>query len=692
MADEYTFKDLGFSPLLAKDDLVFGALDDLPAGESYNGTTDLVSDSVSPTDLLSGEFVEHLINAKDGHIRSADCNAYDDGTGYFLGWDPTLEDYVFFIGNSAGNKLTWDGTTLSITGALSASTIDIGDSDSTSFHVDADGNMWLGAATFATAPFTVANTGAMSIGGADASSFNVDISGNIWSGATTFAAAPFSVSNAGAIVGTSATISGSLASQTVFNAGEDLLQSDLVGITSTDNVKRHSPTALPTTFDQTATMTADTVYSNNIQHGILTKLTTSLYAFLLYDVDGGVFDPKIFKIPITPSTGAVGTLQTDGGVIGILGAGITSLDMVAAGTNKVLMCASTANNVRAVIEDLSGTPTSGTEVSVDTTNCDDAFCEYISDSHVLIFYRDTSAASIVFAKYTLSGTTLTLSSSGTVTTPVGTFTLRGVRRIESTDNFLLIIQNSTDGSAQAAVTNYSTESSTFTATGAWVNLPSDIDILATQGVNVVFASAYNGMGTRMFLSFATSTTNVATFLCTIGGNTPSFGAVMNTTRGVSAGYTLTQANGRCSFLCTMDGTTLTTKLLEIDTTDADFTTRVSSAITAIDNTLESDAIGAAFHVNPVRMGVIGFDGGNDDIEVGTGLYTLPPAIGIVKADASSGADVTVVVSGPIANMNLDTSAAKYHADIGGLLTEDTNGTPDKVGMTKSGDDLILKAW
>src|SRR3990167_1208684 len=168
MADEYTFKDLGFSPLLAKDDLVFGALDDLPAGESYNGTTDLVSDSVSPTDLLSGEFVEHLINAKNGYIRSADCNAYDDGTGYFLGWDPTLEDYVFFIGNSAGNKLTWDGTTLSITGALSASTIDIGDSDSTSFHVDADGNMWLGAATFATAPFTVANTGAMSIGGADA--------------------------------------------------------------------------------------------------------------------------------------------------------------------------------------------------------------------------------------------------------------------------------------------------------------------------------------------------------------------------------------------------------------------------------------------------------------------------------------------------------------------------------------------
>lgn len=45
-------------------------------------------------------------------------------------------------------------------GALSASTIDIGGSDATSFHVDIDGNMWLGDASFASAPAKISNAGA----------------------------------------------------------------------------------------------------------------------------------------------------------------------------------------------------------------------------------------------------------------------------------------------------------------------------------------------------------------------------------------------------------------------------------------------------------------------------------------------------------------------------------------------------
>jgi hypothetical protein len=48
---------------------------------------------------------------------------------------------------------------LVVSGNISASTIDIGGSDATSFHVDIDGNLWSGAATFATAPFSVSNDG-----------------------------------------------------------------------------------------------------------------------------------------------------------------------------------------------------------------------------------------------------------------------------------------------------------------------------------------------------------------------------------------------------------------------------------------------------------------------------------------------------------------------------------------------------
>lgn len=43
---------------------------------------------------------------------------YNTGTGVWLGNDAGT--YKLFIGNSAGNKVTWDGTTLAVTGALTA--------------------------------------------------------------------------------------------------------------------------------------------------------------------------------------------------------------------------------------------------------------------------------------------------------------------------------------------------------------------------------------------------------------------------------------------------------------------------------------------------------------------------------------------------------------------------------------------
>lgn len=67
--------------------------------------------------------------------------------------------------SSAPFSVTYDGylsaTSGTFSGAISASTIDIGGSDSTSFHVDADGNLWSGASSFSGAPFSVSNSGAV---------------------------------------------------------------------------------------------------------------------------------------------------------------------------------------------------------------------------------------------------------------------------------------------------------------------------------------------------------------------------------------------------------------------------------------------------------------------------------------------------------------------------------------------------
>ena len=139
----------------------------------------------------------------------------------------------------AGSLVATDAT---ITGAISASTIDIGGADATSFHVDIDGNMWLGNAVFASGPFRVSNAGAVTatsgtIGGWTlgsatlvggdatlASSGNLtlgtsndvvrlsadDATYRLWIGHATAGSAPFRITKAGALTATSATITGTV--------------------------------------------------------------------------------------------------------------------------------------------------------------------------------------------------------------------------------------------------------------------------------------------------------------------------------------------------------------------------------------------------------------------------------------------------------------------------------------------------
>lgn len=58
-----------------------------------------------------------------GYLKGGQT-AYDTGTGFWMGYDSGA--YKFSIGNSSGNKLTWNGSTLSVTGGITATTGAIG--------------------------------------------------------------------------------------------------------------------------------------------------------------------------------------------------------------------------------------------------------------------------------------------------------------------------------------------------------------------------------------------------------------------------------------------------------------------------------------------------------------------------------------------------------------------------------------
>ena len=79
-------------------------------------------------------------------------------TGFILGVENATAK--FYIGNST-QYLNWTGSALNIAGSLTASEIHIpNEITANSFHVDADGNSWWGAATLASSAAKVLNTGA----------------------------------------------------------------------------------------------------------------------------------------------------------------------------------------------------------------------------------------------------------------------------------------------------------------------------------------------------------------------------------------------------------------------------------------------------------------------------------------------------------------------------------------------------
>ena len=130
----------------------------------------------------------------------------------------------FFID---GKKGYIEGMDIYISGSIVGGTIDIGGSDSTSFHVDTNGNMWLGAATYniSTNPFAVSSDGTIRATGGHIAGFTIDATeglyagtGNtrvqmkagagFWAGATAIGDAEFSVTNAGVLKAVSGTIGG----------------------------------------------------------------------------------------------------------------------------------------------------------------------------------------------------------------------------------------------------------------------------------------------------------------------------------------------------------------------------------------------------------------------------------------------------------------------------------------------------
>lgn len=469
-------------------------------------------------------------------------------------------------------------------------------------------------------------------------------------------------------------------SEVNFTLGESMARGDVAMLSSADTIKRYSPTALPTTFDQTATLSATSGFGTANRVGVLVNLSTSLKSRIGVNTANEV---KIERIPITATTGAVGTITRDSGSL----SGDKSVDAVKAGTDKVLVCHTNGTTIQATCADLSSTISLGSTATVDNTNADTGYCEYISDSHVLFIYKDTSASSIVFAKYTLSGTTLSSSTTGTVVSLAGqTFALRGVRRLAGTDNILLIIQNSTAGSAQCAVASYVQGSSSFTI-GSWVNFPSDDDISSGANDNTVIAPL---TATSSVITYQSDTTTKKTRLITVSGTVPTIStSAISTTTGTNAPMVLTALNERAVMLGTQTTTTGKLQLLEVNSTQTVLIERTSQTYSGI--SLASDTMLAPFPVSPKRFGIVMTEVTTVDTIAKTAEYTFGNFVmGILNATGSNGATGNVIISGYTDDVTGLTAGTKYYADLAGALTATSDGTPPTILIAKDATEGIIR--
>lgn len=161
-----------------------------PAGALTATSATITGAITASSGSITGAFsvLAGLTIGSGGSLSSGQTN-YDTGTGFWLDYNSGTPR--FSLGNSAGNKLTWNGTSLAITGSLTATTGAIGGWTINSTSItDAAGVVGLSSAV---------------TGGDDI---------RFWAGNVTPASAAFRVTEAGALTATSATISGAITATT----------------------------------------------------------------------------------------------------------------------------------------------------------------------------------------------------------------------------------------------------------------------------------------------------------------------------------------------------------------------------------------------------------------------------------------------------------------------------------------------
>ena len=134
----------------------------LPSSSKYAEPT--YDNFLTISSLYSNPSSDGITNANSDSIISSGAIGFDQTTMGVLKTNQNMQSSNFETGIS-GWQIKGDGDVEFnngvFRGAITATTIDIGGADDSSFHVDINGNLWSGAALFADGKFKVTSAGAL---------------------------------------------------------------------------------------------------------------------------------------------------------------------------------------------------------------------------------------------------------------------------------------------------------------------------------------------------------------------------------------------------------------------------------------------------------------------------------------------------------------------------------------------------
>lgn len=316
-------------------------------------------------------------------------------------------------------------------------------------------------------------------------------------------------------------ISGKFSTKISLTAGEDLAEHDAIIINSSGQAVRPSVVSRAFLTQQTVAGNGitDVVDGANI-YGFKTSADPYVLAFVYTNVGGAATRVRVAQTTLDSSNNQVSSILLTSLNVS---AGITSVstfDCKELATDKVIVVQADTNSSEAlIVDDMNTTLTQGTIVAL-TGAAGKSLVAVESATIGFFLYEDDATTGILFEPFTVSGTTITPGTPGTLLADATNVAqLMAVGKFGTTNNYLVVWQNATIGKLECIVATYNSGTATFSAVGTRTDF--DTGVNDDEGAFILPLD-----DTHVLVVYSEGTNNIKARTVTRSGTTPTVNAAI----------------------------------------------------------------------------------------------------------------------------------------------------------------------